>query len=41
MQVELDGTYATHWHFFPDEIKVHHHNVAQRHFPVRCVRELD
>lgn len=41
IQVELEGTYTTHWHFFPDEIKMHHHNVDRKRFPVRCVREVD
>lgn len=41
IQVELKGTYATHWHFFPDDIHMHHHNVDRKKFPLRCVRSLD
>jgi|GEM_PF-2269068 len=35
---EREGTYITHWHFSPEEIKMHHHNVANKMFPVRCVK---
>ncbi|GAB5538116.1 MAG: hypothetical protein Salg2KO_02190 [Salibacteraceae bacterium] len=38
IQVEMEGTYATHWHFFKDEIHMHHHNVYNKMFPVRCIR---
>jgi hypothetical protein len=41
IQVELKGTYATHWHFFTDDNHMHHHNVSGRMFPVRCVKGLD
>lgn len=41
IQVELEGTYATHWHFFKDDIHMHHHNVAKKMFPVRCVKLIE
>lgn len=41
MDAELIEGSITHWHLFHDGHEIHHHNVvvAERMFPVRCVKE--
>jgi hypothetical protein len=40
MDAELEDGHIAHWHTFGSENKMHSHNVivAQRKFPVRCVK---
>lgn len=43
LQAPLEEGHITHWHVFGTTHKIHSHNVvvAERKFPVRCVRAIE